>query len=125
MTKYFYVATELVKLNRNYVATECFCVVTEFGQGQEFLCRDRVFLCRDRVWPWMGFLCRDRIFSRRDRVWPRLHIRSQQSIFLLRPSLGQGPREFMSQHSILCHDSGVRHCVVARLCDRDKHALSR
>ena len=31
-----------------YVAIEYFCVATEFGQGQEFLCRDRVFLCRDR-----------------------------------------------------------------------------
>ena len=32
------------------------------GQGQEFLCCDRVFRCRDRVWPWAGFLCLDRIF---------------------------------------------------------------
>ena len=40
------------------------------GQGQEFICRDRVFLCRDRVfmcrdrvWPWVGFFCPDRIFD--------------------------------------------------------------
>ena len=66
MTKYFYVATELAKVKRNYVATECFCVVIEFGQGQEFLCRDRVFLCCYRVWSWMGFLCHDRVFSRHD-----------------------------------------------------------
>ena len=57
MKKYFYVATELANMKRNYVATE-------FGQGQEFLCHDRVFLCRDRVfmfndrvWPWAGVLC--------------------------------------------------------------------
>ena len=39
----------------NYVATKRFCVATDFGQGQEFLCRNRVFMCRDRV-----FLCCDR-----------------------------------------------------------------
>ena len=40
-----------------------FCVMTKFGQGQWFL-------CRDRVWPWAGSLCRDRVFSGRDKVWP-------------------------------------------------------
>ena len=41
-----------VGLGRDFsIATEYFCVTIEFGQGQEFLCRDRVFLCRDRVWP--------------------------------------------------------------------------
>ena len=39
-TKYFYVAIELAKVKGNYVSTECFCVATEFGQGQEFLCRN-------------------------------------------------------------------------------------
>ena len=59
MTECFCVATELDKVKINYVVTECFCVAIEFGQGQEFLCRDKVFLCRDRVWPWIGFLYRD------------------------------------------------------------------
>ena len=59
-------------MKRNYVVIECFCVATEFGQGQEFLCRDRVFLCRDRVWPWLGFLCSNRVFLCHNRVWPWL-----------------------------------------------------
>ena len=38
-----------------FIATECFCVTTKFGQGQELLCHDRVGqgedkLCRNRVW---------------------------------------------------------------------------
>ena len=33
----------LVKAKSFYVATEYFYVTTEFGQGQEFLCRDKVF----------------------------------------------------------------------------------
>ena len=32
-----------------YVATKCFYVAIEFGQDQEFLCRDKIFLCLDRV----------------------------------------------------------------------------
>ena len=40
----------LVKARSFYVATEYFCVATEFSQGKEFLCRNIVFLCHDRVW---------------------------------------------------------------------------
>ena len=47
------------------------------------------------------------------------------SIFLPRPSLGQGPREFMSRHSVQCRDSGVRHCIATRLRARGRHALSQ
>ena len=61
-TKYFYVMIELAKVKRNYVMTECFFVSTKFGQGQEFLCLDRVFLCRDRVWPWAGLMLRQSVF---------------------------------------------------------------
>ena len=46
-----------------------FCFVTEFDQGQEFLCHDRVFLCRDRVWPWARISCCDNVFLCRDKVW--------------------------------------------------------
>ena len=53
------------------VAIEYFCVAIEFGQGQEFLCRNRVFLCRDRVWPWAWILCCDKMFLCRDKVWSR------------------------------------------------------
>ena len=53
------------------VATEYFCVATEFGQGQEFLYGNRVFLCCNRVWPWIGILCCDKVFLCRDRVWSR------------------------------------------------------
>ena len=31
----------------------------------------------------------------------------------------------MSRHSVLCRDSGARHCVATRLCVRDRDALSR
>ena len=34
-------------------------------------------------------------------------------------------RSSMSLHSVLCRDSGVRHCVATRLCAHDKDALSR
>ena len=50
-------------MGRFLIAIEYFYVATEFDQGQEFLCRDRVLLCRDRVWPWMGFLCCNRKFQ--------------------------------------------------------------
>ena len=65
------------------------------------------YFCGDSVWPWMGFLCHDFEF------------------FLSRPSLVQGPREFMSRHSVLCRESGARHCVAVRLRANDKHALSQ
>ena len=53
----------------------------EFGQGQEFLCRDKVFLCLDRVWPWAGILCCDNVFLCRDKVWSRLRVfMSRQSL---------------------------------------------
>ena len=29
----------------------------------------------------------------------------------------------MLRHSVLCHDSGARHCVTTRLCTRDRDAL--
>ena len=54
-------------MGRFSITTEYFYVATEFDQGQEFLCRDRVLLCRDRVWSWMGFSCHDRVLLRRDR----------------------------------------------------------
>ena len=59
----------LVKTKSFY--TESFYVTIEFGQGQEFLCCDRVFLCRDRVRPWAGILCSDKVFLCHDRVWFR------------------------------------------------------
>ena len=31
----------------------------------------------------------------------------------------------MSRHSVLCRDSGARHCVATRLCARDIDSLSR
>ena len=31
----------------------------------------------------------------------------------------------MSRHSVLCHDSGARHCVITRLCTCDKDTLSQ
>ena len=31
----------------------------------------------------------------------------------------------MSRHSILCCNSGARHCVVTKLCARDRDTLSR
>ena len=34
-------------------------------------------------------------------------------------------RSSMSRHSVLCRDSGARHCVATRLCVRDRDALSR
>ena len=37
------------------VTIECFYVATKFGQGQEFLCRDKVFLCSNRVGLGRGF----------------------------------------------------------------------
>ena len=58
-----------------------FYLMTEFGQGQEFLCRDKVFLCLDRVWPWMRFLCRDRVFLHRNKVWPRQGILGLNRVF--------------------------------------------
>ena len=125
-TKSFYVTTELAEVKRNYVVTECFCVATEFGQDQEFLCQDRVFMCRERVWPWMWFLCHDRVFSRHDRVFPRQEILGHDKVFSYRDrAWGHGPREFTSRHNVLCHDSGARHCVAARLRARDRHALSK
>ena len=63
---------------------EYFCVATKFGQGQEFVCHDKVFLCCDRVWPWMGFLCRDRVFLLRDKVWPRQGILGGDRVFSYR-----------------------------------------
>ena len=59
----------MARLGRFFVMIEYFYVTTEFDQGYEFLCRDRVLLCRDRVWPWMGFLCRDGVLLRQDRVF--------------------------------------------------------
>ena len=57
-TKYFYVATEYFYVTIEfglgqgfYVATKCFYAVIKFGQGQEFLCCDRVLLRCNRVWP--------------------------------------------------------------------------
>ena len=39
-------------LGRDFsVATGYYCVMAEFGQGQKFLCRDKVFQCYDRVCP--------------------------------------------------------------------------
>ena len=29
------------------------------------------------------------------------------------------------RHSVLCYDSGARHCFATKLCTRDKDALSR
>ena len=31
----------------------------------------------------------------------------------------------MLRHSVLCRDSGARHCVATRLCSHDIDALSR
>ena len=31
----------------------------------------------------------------------------------------------MLRHSVLCRDSGARHCIATRLCSQDKDALSR
>ena len=31
----------------------------------------------------------------------------------------------MLRHSVLCRDSGARHCVTTRLCKRNRDALSR
>ena len=31
----------------------------------------------------------------------------------------------MSRHSVLCRDSGARHCVATRLCACDRDAMSR
>ena len=58
--------------------------MTEFGQGQEFLCCDIIFLCRDRVWHWMGFLCWDRVFLRSNRVWPRQGILGRDRVYSFR-----------------------------------------
>ena len=77
----FYVATKcfmsqqsLVKERSSYVATEYFCVAIEFGQGQKFLCSNRVFLCCDRVWPWAGiFTLRQSVFMSR-QSWSRLRV---------------------------------------------------
>ena len=57
-----------------------FSVATEFGQGYELL-------CRDRVWPWARILCCDKVFLCHDRVWSRLRVfMSQQNIFMSRQS---------------------------------------
>ena len=37
--------------------------MTEFGQDQEFSCRDKVFVCCDRVGQGGEVLCRDREFD--------------------------------------------------------------
>ena len=31
----------------------------------------------------------------------------------------------MSRHSVLCRDSGARHCIAIRLCSHDRDALLR
>ena len=49
------------------IVIEYFCVTTKFGQGQEFLCHDRIFLYRGRVWPWARILCYDKVFLCRDQ----------------------------------------------------------
>ena len=37
----------------------------------------------------------------------------------------QDMRSSMLRHSVLCRNSGARHCVATRLCAHDRHALSR
>ena len=58
----------LVKARSFYVAKEYFCVAIEFGQDQEFLCRDKIFLGRDRVGQGDENLCHDIVFLCRDGV---------------------------------------------------------
>ena len=60
-TNSFYVVIELAKVKRIYVATEYFCVTTEFGLEWG--------LYHDRVWPRHGILGHDRVCSCHDRVW--------------------------------------------------------
>ena len=31
----------------------------------------------------------------------------------------------MLRHSVLCDDSGARHCVTTRLCARNRYAMSQ
>ena len=106
---------------------------------QNILCRDRVLprlgdfmsqlsiLCRDRVGQGKEKLCHDKkvyvmtelakegkFLSRRNVIMSRLSIlTSRHKISRHKVSL--------SQHSALCHDSGVRRCVANKAgCDSPK-----
>ena len=83
----FYVATELVKFRRNYVAIEHFMSRQSFGQHQRVSCHDKIFLSRDKVWPRQEILGRDGILICRDKRSSRL-------------------KSSMLRHMVLCCDKG-------------------
>ena len=123
----------LIKAMSLYVATEYFCVGTEFGQDQEFLRCDKIFYVATELAKVKRIMSRQSLAQTED-------FRSQQNILLSRSSLGQRPREFdvatelfeiyvtteyilrcdrefqdikssMSRHSV-CRNSEARRCVV-------------
>ena len=83
--------------------------MTEFDQGQEFLCHNRILLCRDRVWPWMGFLCRDKKFK--DMGFPCRDIAFYVTTEGHSVTLQQGRACERQRHSV-AHDRTWAHSVA-------------
>ena len=113
--------------------------------GRDFMLRQSVFMPRQSLVKTKSFRLRQSVFvSRQCLVKARsFYVATEYScaaiefglgwgfsvatlsIFFPQPSLGKGIREFTSQHSVLCRESGARHCVAARLHARDRHARLR